>query len=288
MLTQPLDSKLANMHRYQPFHFNVLPFYHSCFINNVEVFFGAFLGPIMLVLSFNMVIFVVVIVVLVRHLRKRSKNRGKKAGTLRLMLNITGIASLFGLTWLFGALTFLNRQKAFQILFALTNSFQGFMIFIFFCVLNSDVRLAWKRQLLAKQKSTSSISTKLIRPASGRTGQYRHEESDTVVTEDVTTLGVPAKLVRTLSRKGKHMNEMVEVKFDDDEGGSRSADSDIPDPVLTEEMNTLRGSVLLLKRNISQGRRHMEEIVELRVNKGAAASDGGHLSEVTSQSDSRV
>ena len=89
-----------------------------------------------------MIIFIIVIVVLLRHFRKRSKEHNKKVGHLKLMANITGIAFLFGLTWLFGALTVVNFDQAFQILFTLANSFQGFMIFIFFCVLNSDVRLA--------------------------------------------------------------------------------------------------------------------------------------------------
>ena len=311
----------------------------------------------MLVLSFNMVIFVVVIVVLVRHLRRQSKNRGKKAGTLQLMLNITGVAFLFGLTWLFGALTFVNRQNAFQILFALTNSFQGFMIFIFFCVLNSDVRLAWVRQVLGKQlaqlkyrsstkqtslrqgrpeKSETVITedittlgapTKLVRTLT-RKGMHMNEvvelkfddkdvdvpdpvfintmaelaatdkalelrastkESDheTVVTENITTLGAPTKLVRTLTRKGKHMNEAVELKFDD-EGGPD--DLDIPDPVFTEQINMLSGSVAWLKRTFSRRRRHMEEVVELRFDEDKPTGYDIKLnsSEIASQSESGV
>ena len=309
----------------------------------------------MLVLSFNMVIFVVVIVVLVRHLRRKSKNQGKKAGTLQLMLNITGVAFLFGLTWLFGALTFVNRQNAFQILFALTNSFQGFMIFIFFCVLNSDVRLAWVRQVLGKQlaqlkymsstkqtslrqgrseKSETVITedittlgghTKLVRTLT-RKGMHMNEvvqlkfddkdldvpdpvfintmveldatdkalelrasteESETIVTEDITTLGAPTKLVRTLTRKGKHMNEAVELKFDD-EGGPD--DLGIPDPVYTEQINMLSGSVAWLKRTFSRRRRHMEEVVELRFDEDKPTGYDIKLnsSEITSQSESGV
>ena len=221
-----MDSKLFNLYAAFRSPFQTFSIF-SCFINNVGVFFGAFLGPIMLVLSFNMVIFVVVIVVLVRHFRKRSKDRGNKLGTLLLMANITCVAFLFGLTWLFGALTVFNLNNAFQILFTLANSFQGFIIFIFFCLLNSDVRLAWMHQLFRqrfshqpKLSSTSKLTT--LR----RDGQDTSKECESVVTEDIMTLGRPAKLVRTWSRKGKHMNEVVELVFNDGGLGEGEASGD--------------------------------------------------------------
>ena len=179
MLTQPSDSKSFKM--YTIFlHFKTFSIC-SCFINNVGVFLGAFLGPIMLVLAFNMIIFFIVIVVLVRHIRKRSKDHDHKIGTLHLMANITGVAFLFGLTWLFGALTVVNLDHAFQVLFTLANSFQGFIIFIFFCVLNSDVRLAWLRQLFNKRfghQQKPFTTTKLRRD-----GQVTSKKCEPVVTD---------------------------------------------------------------------------------------------------------
>ena len=55
---------------------------------------------------------------------------------------------LFGLTWLFGALTVTGfgsatASSAFQILFVICNAFQGFFIFLFFCVFNKDARDLW-------------------------------------------------------------------------------------------------------------------------------------------------
>ena len=122
----------------------------SCFINNVTVFFAAFLGPILLVLAFNVVIFVVVIVVLVKHLIKRSKKQVHSSGTIKRMANITGILCLLGLTWVFRALTVMKTDQAFQIVFTVTNSLQGFFIFIFFCVLNGDVRSTLLKTLPCK------------------------------------------------------------------------------------------------------------------------------------------
>ena len=235
----------------------------------------------MLVLSFNMVIFVIVIVVLVRHFRKRSKDHDRKGATLKLMLNITGVAFLFGLTWLFGALTFMNRQNAFQILFALTNSFQGFMIFIFFCILNSDVWSAWTRQLFGKRLSQLRSVTATKQTSRG---QYRSEESETVVSEDVVTLGTPTKLVRTITRKGKHMVEVVKVKFDDAGGYD---DSCVPELTSSEEINAPGGSVGWLKRTFSKQNRNTDDVAELKFNEGGGI-DPQNPSEVTSQSESSV
>ncbi|KAL5476198.1 hypothetical protein EMCRGX_G026114 [Ephydatia muelleri] len=129
-----------------------------CFINNVPAFFAAFLGPILLVLAFNAIIFVVVILTLVKHLIKRSKEPMNHFGTVKLISNISGICCLLGLTWVFGALTITKADQAFQIMFTVTNSLQGFFIFIFFCVLNGDVRSAWVMSLPCKCRTTKTIS----------------------------------------------------------------------------------------------------------------------------------
>ena len=52
---------------------------------------------------------------------------------------------LFGITWLFGILTFSSEvREVFQILFTVFNSFQGFFIFLFFCAISKEARESWK------------------------------------------------------------------------------------------------------------------------------------------------
>ena len=121
-------------------------FFFSCFINNVTVFFAAFLGPIFLVLAFNVVIFVVVIVVLVKNVIKRSKK-------------VNNFGCLLGLTWVFGALTITKADQAFQIMFTVTNSLQGFYIFLFFCVLNGNVHSTLLKTLPCKCLATKMMCT---------------------------------------------------------------------------------------------------------------------------------
>ena len=228
-----------------------------CFINNTGVFFGAFLGPILLVLSFNMIIFIVVIVILVKHQFRRAKEQSRKFGGLKLMINVTSIAFLFGLTWIFGALTVVNANQAFQIMFALTNSFQGFLIFIFFCVLNSDVRIVWARELFRK-KSAPKTSTA---GAKKSLNQYKSDMTESVFIEDVPNLGSSAKLTRTISRHKRHMNEVVELKFDDDDRPSQSETSASSCTEQTEELPDLGARLV---RTFTKRNRNMEEAVVIR------------------------
>ena len=68
--------------------------------------------------------------------------------TIKVLIGIAGVMFLFGLTWFFGALTVsgfgdARASIAFQVLFVICNAFQGFFIFLFFCVLSKDGRESW-------------------------------------------------------------------------------------------------------------------------------------------------
>jgi len=123
----------------------------SCFISNAALFFGTFLGPIFVILIFNVVIFVMVIRVLVKHSRKkigRTNQQLDRKTAIKILISIVGVSSLFGLTWLFGALTVTGfadpmSSTTFQVFFVILNAFQGFFIFLFFCVFSSDARESW-------------------------------------------------------------------------------------------------------------------------------------------------
>ena len=108
--------------------------------------------PLLLVLLMNLVLYMVVIFILIRHTRntiQRRQERMTARATLRLMAGILSIVFLFGLTWIFAALTFTVqelRQTA-QILFTIFNVFQGVFLFLFFSVLNLEARESWKEFL---------------------------------------------------------------------------------------------------------------------------------------------
>lgn len=148
----------------------------SCFIGDVRVFFGAFLGPIFAILLFNAVIFILVIGVLIKHNRKKigkaADTKTQRKSNIRLTISMFGIMFLFGLTWVLAAFTINGASLIFQILFAVFNSMQGFFIFIFFCVLSSDVRQLWSEIVCGRyaKQSTSSTGDKGY-----SSGQHRSE-----------------------------------------------------------------------------------------------------------------
>ena len=123
----------------------------SCFISDPAVLFGAFLGPIFAILIINVVIFVMVIGVLVKHTLNKLDRTNEQLNiktTIRLFISIAGIMFLFGLTWLFGALTVTGLRDTtastvFQILFVICNAFQGFFLFFFLCVFDKEARDFW-------------------------------------------------------------------------------------------------------------------------------------------------
>ena len=126
----------------------------SCFIGDTGVFFGAFLGPIFAILLFNTIIFIIVMSVLTKQIRKKyaTTNHANRKIIFRLMVSIMGVMSLFGLTWVFGALTVREASTAFQFLFAIFNSLQGFFIFVFFCVFGMEGQMFWVKVLCCKRK----------------------------------------------------------------------------------------------------------------------------------------
>ena len=134
-------------------HVKYTYYLYSCFLSHRDVFFGAFLAPILAVMVFNIFIFVWVIVVVIRHSRNTAALQKKDISLksiLRKIVSISGIMSLFGLTWIFAVFTFLpiNEPKTvFDSFFVIFNSFQGLFIFFFYIVLNKEIRESWKELL---------------------------------------------------------------------------------------------------------------------------------------------
>ena len=141
---------------------------HSCFLSQLGVFLTAFLVPVLLILIFNLIVYIFVLHAFILHTWRKNKRQGKTGLTpleaIKMLLSFTGIIVLFGLTWVFAAFTFISEpgvSYTVQFLFAFFNVFQGFYIFIFFVVLSSDSRAAWKSLLcpwLNKKEQTSKYN----------------------------------------------------------------------------------------------------------------------------------
>ena len=119
--------------------------------------------------------------VLVRHTKdnaERQKEGMKKETAIRLVISISGIMFLFGLTWLFGALTITVTavNVLFQVLFVVFNSLQGFFIFLFFCVFNKEGRDFWKEVL-----SCGRYKSEILHPSKAKyisSGNQAHKKKN--------------------------------------------------------------------------------------------------------------
>ena len=124
-------------------------------------------------MTFNVVIFICVLVVLIKKMRSTAilkKEAGGKdkpingKSIIQLMIGIGFVMFLFGLTWLFAILTFESShgvRETFQILFTVLNSLQGFFIFIFLCVISSEARDEWKKVFKWRTKTSWTKGTRL-------------------------------------------------------------------------------------------------------------------------------
>ena len=141
-------------------------FIFSCFISHIGVFFGLFLGPILAIVCFNTVVFVIVLRVLIKHyLRKIDDidNKKKVFGTFKTFLSVVSIMFMFGLQWLFGAFTIAQASEAFQWLFVIFSTLQGVFLFLYFCVLAQDAREHWLNLLTLGRRKLQRRSTALSR-----------------------------------------------------------------------------------------------------------------------------
>ena len=159
--------------------------------------FGVFLGPIFVVLLVNVVLFVLVLRVLIKHSRRKivkSKDAKKYKGTLKTFISIVSIMAMFGLSWLFGAFTISGASIVFSWLFVIFNSLQGFVLFLFFCVIGKDPREEWKSVLTCgrsrqKRRLRGTIRAKTSQEKSTANTYLTSRKSDTIRRQVQAELG---------------------------------------------------------------------------------------------------
>ena len=112
-------------------------------------FYFANLLPVFMVLTVNVIIFILVIQKLTcgrKFNKAKTNSQSTREQNINRALNALAISGLLGLTWIFGFFTIIDTANmAFQVLFTVCNSFQGLFIFVLFCVRQKEVRQAWQR-----------------------------------------------------------------------------------------------------------------------------------------------
>ncbi|RDD43216.1 Adhesion G protein-coupled receptor L2 [Trichoplax sp. H2] len=123
---------------------------NSCWLSITSGLIWAFIGPAIFIISFNTIILLMVVRIVLHSATAKVTGNATDAGRLEIT-NIWSstkasviLLPLLGLTWVFGVLSFDEDTIAFSYLFVIFNSLQGLFIFLFHCVFNGEVRAKLK------------------------------------------------------------------------------------------------------------------------------------------------
>ncbi|XP_068761358.1 adhesion G-protein coupled receptor D1-like [Montipora capricornis] len=114
-----------------------------CWVSFKNQIIWTFVATVLVICVINMVLLSLVI----REILKMQSN--KKSDVERLGQSVKTCVVLFpllGLTWVFGVLSVTNASLAFQYIFTILNSLQGFFIFVLHVLRSTDVRAEFKRK----------------------------------------------------------------------------------------------------------------------------------------------
>ncbi|XP_053377693.1 adhesion G-protein coupled receptor G6-like isoform X3 [Mercenaria mercenaria] len=117
-----------------------------CFLSqgNPLAFYIALLGPACLILLINFAVFIMVSRVILKP--KFHGQVGRNASDSVTPAQIRGaftVMTLLGVTWVFGPFAINEAKVVVNYIFTVLNSLQGFLIFVFRCCFNPEVRMAW-------------------------------------------------------------------------------------------------------------------------------------------------
>ncbi|KAI8046143.1 hypothetical protein M5D96_002343 [Drosophila gunungcola] len=112
-----------------------------CYPSGYGLIFGVVL-PVTLITVSNLVIFVYVFYSISHSLSQSIHKSEKKMVVKQIRLSIL-LFFLLGITWIFGIFAFMQAGVAFSYLFCITATMQGFVMFVYFVLLDSANRRAW-------------------------------------------------------------------------------------------------------------------------------------------------
>ncbi|XP_053785103.1 adhesion G-protein coupled receptor D1 isoform X2 [Desmodus rotundus] len=139
---------------------------NNCWLSLQSGAIWAFVAPALLVIMVNVGILVAVTRVISQISADNYKVHGDPSAFKLTAKAVAVLLPILGTSWIFGVLAVNHQVVAFQYIFAILNSLQGFFIFLFHCLLNSEVRAAFKHKTKVWSLSSSSSRSALPKPFS--------------------------------------------------------------------------------------------------------------------------
>ena len=136
----------------------------------------AFLIPVALCVSVNTIGFVLIL----RSLIKSSSTitSTKKTSGVEQARRGAAISVYLGLTWIAGFLAIGDVKLVFQYLFFIFNSLQGFLIFLFYCVLSTEVRAKYRSRFWKETVSNPPTDRSTSMTSEPMTLEMKHQEGE--------------------------------------------------------------------------------------------------------------
>ncbi|XP_048820585.1 adhesion G-protein coupled receptor D1 isoform X4 [Lagopus muta] len=132
----------------------------NCWLSLENGAIWAFVAPALFVILVNIGILIAVTRVISRISADNYKVHGDANAFKLTAKAVAVLLPILGSSWIFGILAVNAHTLIFQYMFAVFNSLQGFFMFLFHCLLNSEVRAAFKHK--TKVWSLTSSSTRNI------------------------------------------------------------------------------------------------------------------------------
>ncbi|XP_067862295.1 adhesion G-protein coupled receptor D1 isoform X2 [Heptranchias perlo] len=136
----------------------------NCWLSIERGAIWAFVAPALFVIVVNIGILIAVTRIISRISTDNYKIHGDANAFKLTAKAVAVLLPILGISWACGVLAVNNYAIMFQYMFALFNSLQGFFIFLFHCLLNSEVRAAFKHKTKVWSLNSSSMRNINVKP----------------------------------------------------------------------------------------------------------------------------
>jgi len=175
----------------------------SCWINNDILLYTTFVAPICAILCYNLIVFLFTIRSICQRDSTLTINQTNKRSKLQLTAVICCFISI-GCTWFFGIFVLIQPIFMNQLIFCLSNAFQGFFIFLLHVYFSKPKRDFWRKffiqrgfhqrrlrsqQPTSEQTDTNDSNTK--RPVKLQTAAIKPAFEDIHVPQQRSSQGRP-------------------------------------------------------------------------------------------------
>uniref|UniRef100_A0A4W6FL28 Adhesion G protein-coupled receptor D1 n=1 Tax=Lates calcarifer TaxID=8187 RepID=A0A4W6FL28_LATCA len=136
----------------------------NCWLSLKNGAIWAFVAPALFVIVVNIGILISVTRIISRISGENYKVHGDANAVKLTVKAVAVLLPILGISWIFGVLAVNTQSLAFLYIFAVFNSLQGFFVFLFHCLLNSEVRAAFKHKTKVWSLTSSSIRNINVKP----------------------------------------------------------------------------------------------------------------------------